>query len=282
MNLVDNAKGGLSINLGGDGVSQVIRISDMTIYGESEAKDCWSQVPSDNACFCTDKFGFMLAVTVAGSKNLHPVKKSEEPLYKIKTNGSFNGEVFVDNVTFKDWTEFGSADCGSREQFIFERNPSAADYIPMHNFDGCTFDNVEEGAFAWIEKPDPAWATTTPLTSPDNCGDYPCTGPENVVLSFKNTQYNNNIDLIEETSFQVISNNDEIVDDTCVTYQTEWEAYRCNNEALGVLIFESLDADNEDRELQPVYIIDEDGNQNKINSYMDHGWDGFYTSQKRL
>jgi len=29
-------------------------------------------------------------------------------------------------------------------------------------------------------------------------------------------------------------------------------------------------------------MIDENGNNNKLNSFMDHGWDGFYTSQKRL
>jgi len=29
-------------------------------------------------------------------------------------------------------------------------------------------------------------------------------------------------------------------------------------------------------------MIDENGNINTINSMMDHGWDGFYTSQKRL
>lgn len=48
-----------------------------------------------------------------------------------------------------------------------------------------------------------------------------------------------------------------------------------------MLIFESLDADNEDREVQPVY-IQTPKYYNKLNSFMDHGWDGFYTSQKRL
>jgi hypothetical protein len=49
-----------------------------------------------------------------------------------------------------------------------------------------------------------------------------------------------------------------------------------------MLVFESLDADNEDRELQPVDITASTGYNNKLNSFMDHGWDGFYTSQKRL
>lgn len=39
-----------------------------------------------------------------------------------------------------------------------------------------------------------------------------------------------------------------------------------------------------DRSLQPIYInYNEDRTkQNKLNSYMDHGWDGHYTSQKRM
>jgi hypothetical protein len=48
-------------------------------------------------------------------------------------------------------------------------------------------------------------------------------------------------------------------------------------------MFESLDADKEDRELQPVTITSSaTGYENILNSYMDHKWDGFYSSQKRL
>jgi len=37
-----------------------------------------------------------------------------------------------------------------------------------------------------------------------------------------------------------------------------------------------------DRSVQPVYITCEETNyKNKLNSMMDHTWDGFYTSQKR-
>lgn len=36
-----------------------------------------------------------------------------------------------------------------------------------------------------------------------------------------------------------------------------------------------------DRSVQPVIITSTDY-ENTLNSFMDHGWDGFYTSQKRL
>lgn len=48
-------------------------------------------------------------------------------------------------------------------------------------------------------------------------------------------------------------------------------------------MFESLDEDKWDRSVQPVYLTNtETGARNKINSYMDHVWDGFYTGQVRL
>ena len=50
-----------------------------------------------------------------------------------------------------------------------------------------------------------------------------------------------------------------------------------------MLLFESLDADTEDRSIQPVVITNSvTGYSNALNSFMDHMWDGFYTGQKRL
>lgn len=63
----------------------------------------------------------------------------------------------------------------------------------------------------------------------------------------------------------------------------EWNGYICRNEDLGVLLFESQDADNMDRASQPIYVTDwTTGFRNKLNAYMDKNWDGAYTSQKRL
>jgi len=60
-------------------------------------------------------------------------------------------------------------------------------------------------------------------------------------------------------------------------------AYVCHRNHLGVLQFESEDDDNEDRNVSPVYIsINGTKMANKLNSMMDHMWDGFYTGQKHL
>ena len=56
---------------------------------------------------------------------------------------------------------------------------------------------------------------------------------------------------------------------------------------LGILLFESNDADSWDRAMQPIYVRDhvKDGKykmNNRLNAYMDHVWDGFYTGQVRM
>jgi hypothetical protein len=58
-----------------------------------------------------------------------------------------------------------------------------------------------------------------------------------------------------------------------------------------MLLFESEDADNRDRSMQPIYVqqITPDTKKNssdlgmnsKLNSFMDHVWDGFYSGQVR-
>jgi hypothetical protein len=64
---------------------------------------------------------------------------------------------------------------------------------------------------------------------------------------------------------------------------SQWNAYACHNDNLGQLIFESLDADKMSRSSQPVYMIKEGTRMmNKLNAFMDHCWDGFYTCQERL
>ena len=163
----------------------------------------------------------------------------------------------------------------------------------MHLFDTVSFTNVEKGAYIWIEDPNPGWASDNPAESPDNCGNWPCTAPENVVLKFKKFTTH---DDSTERSFQIVSNNPLAANyfDGCVdTELTNWNAYECTqaagDEAMqSVLIFDGMNTQNvveEDRELQPVDVFGlGDGHSyvNVINSMMDHGWDGSYSSQKRL
>lgn len=87
-----------------------------------------------------------------------------------------------------------------------------------------------------------------------------------------NTKYN----------FQIIANNNGVGDAIGCKFQKWWNAYYCESQNLGVLLFESIDGDFKDRTFSPMII-----NNNKIkfnntlNTFMDHTWDGFYTGQIR-
>lgn len=49
-----------------------------------------------------------------------------------------------------------------------------------------------------------------------------------------------------------------------------------------MLLFESEDADARDRGMQPIYVQMQGTEMNsKLNAFMDHVWDGFYTGQVR-
>ena len=60
--------------------------------------------------------------------------------------------------------------------------------------------------------------------------------------------------------------------------------FYCKTNRLAHLLFESLDADTFDRTVSPITISSTSNPSfgNSLNSFMDHLWDGFYTSQKRM
>lgn len=104
-------------------------------------------------------------------------------------------------------------------------------------------------------------------------------------MDFENTQFVG-IDRPRKTDSNFVIASD--VPSATKAYQncatmTEWNVAHCLNDRIGVLLFESLDADTMDRTIQPITLTsDETGYSNKVNSFMDHIWDGFYTGQKRM
>lgn len=162
---------------------------------------------------------------------------------------------------------------------MMERNPYASDYIPLHKFKNTKIRDVAANSFIHIEDPPQGWA------NPTDCGAFPCTAPDNVVLVFENTQYSGtNRPAKSSTDFTIVSNVPTATEAYagCET-MNDWNVAYCNNDRLGVLLFESLDGDTMDRSVQPIIITSEDtGYENTLNSYMDHIWDGFYTGQLRL
>jgi hypothetical protein len=190
----------------------------------------------------------------------------------------------MDRVNFHNFK--AQTACGARQR-VFGRNPFAADYTPLQEFSRSTFTDVEDAAMAWFEPSPAGWATI------DDCGEWPCTGPENLVMTFTGTQFaGNQKPSIVSSTFQLVSSfPDKNMEADFVASghrqpgeaygcreKTAWNGFYCQNRNIGLLLFESLDPDTMDRSLQPIEIYSEGSKfYTKVNSFMDHVWDGFYT-----
>lgn len=126
-----------------------------------------------------------------------------------------------------------------------------------------------------------------------DCVEFPCTAPENMLLSFigELTQVydpatsGDKLRDLPARPFDIISDNPGIPSKTGCSAADETGNFRiCSGNSWALLNFESLDGDRSDRGVQPVFITTKatTGYNIKLNSFMDHVWDGFYTGQIRL
>ena len=85
--------------------------------------------------------------------------------------------------------------------------------------------------------PDPSWA------NPTDCGDFTCTGLYNVLVEMESTTYSGiPMPFGMPRDYQVTSNNAESVSAQVVPtcgFKPKWNSYMCQNNDLGVLLFES-------------------------------------------
>lgn len=102
--------------------------------------------------------------------------------------------------------------------------------------------------------PDPAekWA------NPEDCVEFPCTGPNNVVMRIERATFRNSrrldsngrmLSTLPQTFVMIADNKMSTsaqVIPTC-DFVDEWNGYVCTEENIGVLLFNSLDADRMDR-----------------------------------
>jgi hypothetical protein len=133
---------------------------------------------------------------------------------------------------------------------------------------------VEDSALAYLFDPPSSWAGIA------NCGNFPCTAPSNVLIQFERTTFAGSIKPSRtDSTFQIVPNNPANTGkfSNC-KFKKPWNAYYCNNENLGILLFESLDNDKKNRMITPIYVESHNTTSvNKLNTFMDHIWDGFYT-----
>ncbi len=154
-----------------------------------------------------------------------------------------------------------------------------ADYYPAVRLINSRLENVHQDAMAYLMSPPAEWANI------DDCGEFPCTSPNNVLIQFEKSTFAGFITPSRiDSDFQIISGNDENSGGftACIKVST-WNGYYCNNDNLAILLFESLDEDKLTRILSPIQVQSMNlTSRNVLNTFMDHLWDGFYTSMKRL
>jgi len=59
----------------------------------------------------------------------------------------------------------------------------APDYITLQHFEDLEFQNCESEALTFFAEPPRSWANLA------DCGDFPCTGPKNTLMVFKNIKW---------------------------------------------------------------------------------------------
>ena len=134
-----------------------------------------------------------------GEKKYFPRSKSALPFSKIKTYASWGGTAEFNNVQFYNFKS-NKTYCGNN-QFLFEDNPDSADYTPKHKFTNTKFIDVDQSTFGFLMDPPLAWANL------DDCSEFPCTGPMNVLTQFENSQFSGVTPRYTNPNFQLISNN---------------------------------------------------------------------------
>lgn len=273
MVFVDNQLG-VNLQTGKDREECYIKLYDSIFYGENELtlpKDC----PGGNDCYCTEKTGMQLFGHNFKTKEIHITGASALPMYKVKSESGWGLRVELENLTFKDFKS-GTNECG-QIQSVFRNSFYASDYIPLHTFKSTRFVNVADDAVAYFDEPPQKWAVT------DDCGEWPCTAPENIVMKFQGTSYEGISPALTTSDMTITYALGDTPFYSDCQVKDKWNAWQCTDRDIGVLYFDSLDGDTYDRSVQPIFITDEEGSYtNKLNSMMDHVWDGFYTGQTRL
>lgn len=279
MTSIDNALGFGMQAASGEGpqdyATLTMEFNDNKVYGETASSDC----PDGDNDFCikVEKMGLFPPIVSIGGKSLHPTNPSSLPYEKIMSDSGWGGKTILKRnefIGFKSRTALG------KRSSVFGSAQFQADYTPMLQFSETKFTDIDKDALVAFKTPPQAWAVI------DDCGEFPCTGPLNVLYSFKESTWTPAAPSALSgggVNFQLIANNPGLAPYVAgCSSAPQSNAYYCEAKSLGILLFGSLDEDRKDRMVAPVHVVQQGSSINvKLNAMMDHGWDGFYTSQKR-
>ena len=146
-------------------------------YGQTAIPDC-----PDNGNYCKqiEKGGFMIGHGTHVGKDVHITAPSALPSHKIKSMASWYQDFEFEDMEFHNFTKTTTEGFMQR---VFVHNPYAPDYIGMHKFKRTKFVDVEDGALTYIYEPPQKWAIIK------DCGEWPCTGPKNILFDFEDTTW---------------------------------------------------------------------------------------------
>jgi len=82
-----------------------------------------------------------------------------------------------------DFYDFPAESASGVKNRMIILNPASSDYIQANHFDGIRFHNVGHKNLAWFFDPPEKWANLA------DCGTWPCSGPKNTLMTFKNTEW---------------------------------------------------------------------------------------------
>jgi len=293
MVLVDNHYGIAGVvTCPGDYAESELVIRDSVFYGDSISPDC---PPDGGFCHRTDKTAIVVSGPIQATKKPHQSSPTQLPFWMILKDGCWTGRNSYENNKFINYS--GTTQTGTSSH-VFRLNPESSDYISPVRATKNEFIDVGRDALAFLQDPPTSWANL------EDCVDFPCSMPKNVIFQMKESvfisqehtpflsgvqHFYDEDQRLQAPNFQLIADNPAFAPyvPNCARNEAS-NLYVCETQDLGLLVFESLDADSFDRGMQPVYVqmqgtnlTDGVGMNNELNSFRDNVWDGFYTGQKR-
>lgn len=117
---------------------------------------------------------------------------------KIKADATWGGGNFLLRNKFQD---YAAETATGNKNVLFGLNFAGSDHIPITQFIDNEFKNIDANAFGYFEDPNPKWANVK------DCGNFPCTAPWNVLLTFKGSSFTGRSPSFAKSTFQLIADN---------------------------------------------------------------------------
>ena len=255
---------GCSLNIGKITADTTISITDSYFAGLSLTSyaDAYT-----NKTECSALSGIMIPVSLIGEKSVPP-SPSSLPWHKVKSDAIFKSSTTVSSVTFENFKD--GLVTGCKGNYAFESNPYASDKSSNVKTSSLVLTNVDTSNTVFYNNPDDEWIGI------DDCGGWFCTGIKNILIRDLDGT------LSGGSATSLIPSIPGIYDGNTCTSRSDANTFACGTTGWGMLVFDSQDVDALTRILSPINITNSDGYSNGLNNFMDHLWDGFYTSLKRL